>query len=115
MSIADRAKIEDDIISLIKRVSGCKHVDMDQMIGRDVGVYGFDGILLAEEVEEMFDVDLNPLIEVHTTYLPPNWWDRLIGRKQGPRSTDVRVRELIDYVVLHQGTQQADKRRPRIT
>ncbi len=98
MPVEDAKSLEEEIISILKRYSGRRTVELDQMIARDVGIYGGDGVEIANELEEIYKIDLDPLIQAHTTFLPPNWFDRLRGRKHGPPNADLTVRELIDYI-----------------
>lgn len=103
MPVNDQMAVEADIIALLKDVSGRKSVHSDQMIGRDIGIYGSDGILILELVEEKFDLDLSPLVDTYTKYLSPTWWDRLRGRAHGPAVADLMVRDLVQYVMQHKG------------
>lgn len=103
MSLIDKAAIDTDIVYIIKNISGRKEVQLDHFICKDVGIYGLDGVIIIEEVEERFDLDLSQFIEENTVFLPRSWWDRLLRRPHGPRITDVRVRDLVDYVVVHAG------------
>jgi hypothetical protein len=101
--------VEIATLALLRDYSGKKTVNPDQMINRDIGIYGWDGILILEELEEKFDLDLQPLVDSVTTYLPPTWWDKLRGRTRGSRVTDLTVRELIDYVASHAGEGRNEK------
>lgn len=103
MPLGDPLTIESSIISIIQDVSGRKSVQRDQMIGEDIGVYGSDGILLLELIEEKFDLDLSPFVQAHTKFLPPSWWDRFRGRPHGPPVADAKVVDLVDYVIQHKG------------
>ena len=103
MPVASAQELEGQVISILKDISGAKAVTPDQMIGRDVGIYGLDGIEAAEQLEEKFGIDLDPLIQAHTQFLPPRWFDRLRGRKHGPPIADMTVRELIDYIASEAG------------
>lgn len=110
MPIDDHATVETRIVSLIRDVSGRKTINTEQMISKDVGVYGWDGILLAERIEEIFDLDLEPLVEINTTFLPPTWWDRLRGRTHGARYTDMKIKDLVEYVAAHAGEGKNESR-----
>lgn len=103
MPVDDLAEIEAGIFRFLKDVSGKKVVHSEQMIGRDIGIRGADGIIIVELVEEKFDLDLSPLVDAHTRHLPPTWWGRLWGREHGPAVADCRVRDLVDYVMEHKG------------
>lgn len=103
MPIANEQDLEEQVISILKNISGAKTITVDQMIGRDVGIYGGDGVEAVEELEEKFGIDLDPLIQAHTQFLPPRWFDRLRGRKHGPPNADLTVRELIDYIAKETG------------
>ena len=107
MPVDTQHTVETRIVSLIRDVSGRKTIHPEQMIMKDVGVYGWDGILLAEKIEEMFDLDLEPLIESNTTFLPATWWDRLRGRTHGARYTDMKIKDLVEYVAAHAGEGQS--------
>jgi len=98
MSIATREHLQEEIVSILKRYSGTKSIGLDEMIGREVGLNGMDGVEILYELEERFNVDLNPLIEAHTMYSPPSWFGRLLGREHGRPYADLTVRELIDYI-----------------
>ena len=91
--------IEEQVIAALQRVSGRREISLSQLIGRDVGIYGGDGVELLNELEELFGVDLDPLMQEETHYLPPRWFDRLLGRERGPPSVDVTVRRLIDFII----------------
>jgi hypothetical protein len=104
MPVAEPAAIEASIIKFVQDVSGQKSVHCDQMIGRDVGVYGADGVLLLELIEEKFDLDLSPFVEARTKFLPATWWDRIRGRTHGRPVADAKVKDLIEYVMQHKGT-----------
>ena len=98
MPVENEPTLAKEIISILKDYSGRKAIELDQMIGRDVGINGSDGVLILYELEERFGVDLNPLVEAHTSFLPPTWFDRLRGRKHGPPNADLTVRQLIDFI-----------------
>lgn len=89
---------EHETIAILRHYSGRRTIELDQMLGRDIGIYGSDGVQIADEIEETFEVDLDPLIEAHKIFRPPTWWDRLMGRKHGPPSSDMTVRTLVDYI-----------------
>lgn len=99
----NRDVVESHIISLIKEVSGRKVIHSDHLIGKDVGVYGWDGILLAEKIEEIFDLNLQAFIKSRTVQGPATWWDRIRGRTHGTAHADMRIKDLIDYVAVHAG------------
>jgi hypothetical protein len=98
--------IESTTLTLLRNYSGKTTVNPDQMINKDLGIDGWDGILILEELEEIFKLDLRPLIDSVTTYLPPTWWDKLRRRTRGARVADLTVRDLIDYVARHAGEGQ---------
>lgn len=102
MSI-DFSDVEVRIISVARRYYGRKDINIDQMMNKDLGIEGWDGIDIIQEIEEEFDLDLDPLMKSVTWYLPPTWWDKLLGRTRGARVTDLKLRELIAYVVEHAG------------
>lgn len=93
-----RSNIEKKIISIIRDVSGRNDIRPWQMISKDIGVHGWDGVILAEEVEKVFKIDLEPFIQSHTKFSKPGWFDRLLGRNHGPPNADATVDELTDYV-----------------
>lgn len=95
--------IEVATLPILRRYSGKKAVYLDQMVTKDLGIEGWDSIAVLEELEEKFEVDLRPLVDSVTTYLPPTWWDKLWGRKRGAPIADISVRELIDYIARHSG------------
>jgi hypothetical protein len=103
MPISDKAAIETDIVSIIQNISGRKDVQLDHFIHKDVGIYGSDGIIVLEEIEERFDLDLSEFVAENSTFLPRTWWDRVLRRPHGARYTDVRVKDLVDYVAVHAG------------
>ena len=96
MPVTGERSLEEEVISILRAVSGAKAIAADQMVGRDVGIDGLDGIEVVEQLEEEFGVDLRPLIEAHLIAPRRNWLDRLLGR--GFPHADVTVRELIDYI-----------------
>jgi hypothetical protein len=98
MQLASRESLEEQVISILRGISGARTIDLDQMISRDVGIYGLDGVMAVEALEEQFGIDLDPLINAHTNFLPPRWFDRLRGRTHGPPNADLTVRELVDYI-----------------
>jgi hypothetical protein len=98
MPVENDPTLAQEVISILKDYSGRKSIELDQMIVRDVGINGSDGVLILYDLEERFGVDLNPLVEAHTTFLPPNWFDRLRGREHGPRRADLTVRQLIEFI-----------------
>lgn len=93
-----RSNIEEEIISIIRNVSGRQDIQHHQMIGRDIGIYGWDGIIVVEEIEKKFEIDLDQFIQAHTRFTKARWFDRLLGRKHGPPHADATVQELIDCV-----------------
>lgn len=106
MQIDSSKSLEEQIISILKGFSGQPEIKPDQWISRDIGIYGGDGVEILYELEEKFNVDLNPLIDANTTFLPPTWFDRLRGKKNGPRVADVTVRQLVDYIA-HKNLQRS--------
>lgn len=98
MPPANDQSLEEQVVSILKGISGRKTITPDQMIGRDVGIHGFDGVVAVESLEEQFGIDLDPLIQAHTKFLPPRWFDRLRGRTHGPPNADLTVTELVDYI-----------------
>ena len=48
--------IEEQVIAALKRVSGRREISLSQLIGRDVGIYGGDGVELVNELEELCGV-----------------------------------------------------------
>jgi hypothetical protein len=88
--------LAQEVVAILKAVSGRRSIGPDQMIGRDVGIYGLDGIEVVEELEKKFDIDFKPLIEAHTISRRRTWIDRLLGK--GHPYADLTVRELIDYI-----------------
>lgn len=103
MPVTNVQRLEDQILETLRAYSGSKSVSLDQLIGRDLGIVGLDGVLILDELEEKFAVDLNPLIEAHTSFLQPSWLDRLRGRKHGRPNADLTVGELIDYITANSG------------
>lgn len=95
--------LEEQVIAVLKRFSGRREIGLDQMIGRDVGIYGGDGVEILYELEELFGVDLDPLMREETHYLPPRWIDRVLGREQGPPNVDLTVRRLIEFLGANRG------------
>lgn len=98
--------IESTTLTLLSKYSGKKIVQADQMVNKDLGIEGWDSIAILEELEELYKLDLHPLIDSVTTYLPPTWWDKLWGKARGAPIADLTVRELIDYVARHAGEGQ---------
>lgn len=99
----DYSHVESRVLDLAQRYSGKKVISLDQMLSKDLGIEGWEGIDIIQDLEEEFELDLDPLMQSVTWYLPPRWWDRLLGRTHGARVTDVKVRDLIAYVVEHAG------------
>jgi hypothetical protein len=97
------AEVEEKVVDLLRKYSGKKQVFLEQMINRDLGVEGWESIDLLQDLEESFNLDLDPLMQSVSSYLPPRWWDRILGRTHGPRVADLKVQELIAYVVEHAG------------
>lgn len=102
--------VERKIISLLQRYYHSGKVELNHFLHKDLRIDGWDGIDVTEDIEEMFEVDLRPLVASVTTYLPPNWWDRLLGRDHGPAIADISVGKLVDYVVAHAGETAAPAR-----
>lgn len=98
MPLKSGEALEEKIMSFLKGFSGRPVVELDQFIGRDIGIHGGDGVQILYELEEKFGVDLNPLIDSVTVYSPPSWFDRLCGRAHGPPAADVTVRQLVEYI-----------------
>lgn len=90
--------LEDKLVSILKQFSGWRQIDLDALIGRDIGIYGGDSIDLLYKLEDEFKVDLNPLVDKYAIPLKPTWIDKIVGRKSGSFVSDVSARELIDYV-----------------
>ena len=93
--------VEDRVIAVLKRFSARQQIDPDQLVGRDVGINGSDGVELLDELEELFGVNLEPLMQEETRYLPPRWIDRLRRREHGPSHTDLTVRRLVEFIKAH--------------
>ena len=100
MPIENTRALYDRVILVLKSYSGKREIELDQMLYRDIGIYGGDGVEIADDLEDAFNVDLEPLIKQHTRVLPAGWLRRLLG-KPGPSYTDMTVRELIDYIAEH--------------
>lgn len=99
-----QVNVESRIITLLRQFSGKDEVHLNHMVNKDLGIDGWDGIDIIEIIEETFRLDLRPLIDSVTTFLPPTWWDKLLGRKHGAPVADITVRDLIDYVSRNAGT-----------
>lgn len=93
--------LADEVIAFVEGFSGARRVEPDHWLGRDIGIEGLDGVEILEGLEERFGVDLRPLVDAHTTHLPPTWWDRLWGRQHGPAVADLSVSQLIEYIGEH--------------
>lgn len=103
MSISDWSALENEVISILSRYSAKRSIQMDQMIGRDLGINGLDGVEIVEELQDGFAIDLSPLIKSHESFRPPRWIDKLQGKKVGPAETDFTVRELIEFIGRERG------------
>jgi hypothetical protein len=99
-----REAVEEQVVSLLKDISGHKKVRLDEWIMKQVGVYGSDSIELLDQLEIIYKVDLDPLVQSFVTYLPMRWVDRLLGRKHGPIYCDMKGNDLVDYIIEHAGT-----------
>lgn len=75
------------------------NVELDSFVGQDLGISGEDSVELLEEVRERYGVDLLPLVKDMTVLMPPNFVDRLLGRKHGAPMADMTVAQVIDYVL----------------
>ena len=113
MSMTGRCELEEAIVSVLKDFSGRSVIDVDEMIGRDLGIRGGDGVQILYELEERFKIDLEPLIQSSTTYLPPSWLDRLRGRKHVLPTADVSVRELVCYIRMRKQEDASGFEEPR--
>jgi hypothetical protein len=98
MSVGDNVRIDCDVLELMKRISGRSQILLDQLVGEQVGIYGTDSVILLNELEKMYGIDLSPMVERHTRILPLSWWDHVLWRRQGKSVADLTVGELIDYV-----------------
>jgi hypothetical protein len=76
-------------------------LDRDKLIGRDLGIRGWDSIDLLERLEREFELDLRPFVDTKTAYLKPRLVDRLLGREHGPANADATVGQLVDYIIEH--------------
>jgi hypothetical protein len=108
------AEVEDKVIDLLRKCSGKKQILLEHRVNGDLGIAGWDSIYILEELEESFDLDLDPLIQSVTSYLPRTWWDRILRKAHGPRVADLKVQELIAYVVEHAG-EGRNESRPRFS
>lgn len=90
--------LEEQVIAVLKRFSGRREIDLDQLIGRDIGISGGDGVEILYELEELFGVDLDPLMQAEMHYLPRRWIDRVLGREHGPPDVDLTARRLIEFI-----------------
>jgi hypothetical protein len=107
------SEAENKIIDLLQRYSGRKDIRADQMVNHDLGIGDWEGIDILQDIEEAFDMDLDPLMQSVTLYLPLTWWDRLLRRTRGARVTDLKVQDLISYVAEHAG-EGLDESIPRV-
>ena len=96
MRVTNRPDLEEQVISILKAISGRKVITPEQLIGRDVGIYGLDSIEAVEQLEREFDLDLRPLIEAHLVTRRRTWLDRLTGG--GHPYADMAVTEVVDYI-----------------
>ena len=54
---------EQEVIKLLKRLSGRSEIESEYYIGKDIGVFGSDSIVLFEGLEDRFGLALEPLME----------------------------------------------------
>lgn len=97
------AEVEEKVMALLRKHSGKEQVSLEHMVNADLGLEGWESIDLLEDIEDTFELDLDPLMRSATWYLPPKWWDRLLGKTRGARVTDLPVKDLIAYVIEHAG------------
>ena len=100
MPVDPEGDFRDQIIRVLEHYSGTKNISLEQMISRDVGIYGGDGVQVLDELEDMFNVDLEPLVQQNTTYGHLSWVGRLFGRKRGRAICDFTVQELVNYIAM---------------
>lgn len=97
MPIADD-EIERIVVRLLKEISGRRTIDLDNLIGQEVGIYGGDTALLLERLEHEFEIDLEPLLDQYAIILKPSWIDKLMGKHTGLRIYDFTVRTLVKFI-----------------
>jgi hypothetical protein len=106
MSMKDLGDVKGEVLAILQRYSKKQSIKEEEFVGRDVGIRGDYSIDLLYELEDRFGIDLDPLIQEHSSFLPPTWFDRLRGKENGPSDSDVTVKQLTDYIanVLRQAS-----------
>jgi hypothetical protein len=90
--------VEDRVKRMVERYRGRGGpLRLADSLGRDLGITDEDSIEFMEEIEEIFNIDLNPLVDSNTIYVKGNWIDRLMGRKLIPMA-EISLGQLIDYI-----------------
>jgi hypothetical protein len=91
-------EVRAKVIALMKSYVGREiEVAGHELIGQDVGITRGDSVEFQDEIEEMFSVDLRPLVQAHAVTPRPGWFDRLLGQNRRAYS-DFTVDELVNFI-----------------
>lgn len=102
MPIGGKEQVGQRVLAILKEfVPSNTSVRPHHLIGRELGVTGWDSIDFLERLEAEFHLDLKPMIEAVAVRLKPRLIDRLMGRKRGPLDADVTAGQLTDYIFEH--------------
>ena len=90
--------VEPAVFDVLREYAGKKTVTEDSLLAADLHIDGSDSVEVLDKLEELFRVDLRPLIERGP--LERNTvFHRMFGVPPRKSGVDVSVRELIDFIL----------------
>jgi hypothetical protein len=90
--------VRSKVIELIRSYIGSDiEISGNELIGQDIGITRGDSVEFQDEIEDMFSVDLAPLVDAHAVTPEPGWFDRLLGQNRRAY-TDFTVDELVEFI-----------------
>lgn len=89
--------VEDIVISMLEEVSGLNSIDPSRLIGQELGVNGLESIEFMEEMERIFKISLDELVDQYSFMNEPGKFRKILGIKPN-RVSDFTVNDLIRYV-----------------
>ncbi len=90
-------KVREAVCKLINEFAGKQPFTGDSMLGADLHIYGSDSVEFLDKLENLFSVDLRPLVE-RGPLERTGFWSRMFGVTPRPSGVDISVNELIDFI-----------------
>jgi hypothetical protein len=100
-----RDELSASVIEILKRHSGRRRIGLGDFIVRDIGIYGYDGVNVVNEIEETFCVDLRPFVTASSKPVKVPIWRSIFTGAKMELYVDARVQDLVNYI--YENTQAA--------